>query len=96
VPFFAFFTEMHRLLQPDGRFVGMVPRWDAVTAYGDPDHKRIINELTLVYLSQAKYVRQVGITAMSDYRRLYKADFEIVEWNQNDLEMWFILRAIKT
>src|SRR5207253_648488 len=73
--FFAEFTEYHRILAPHGSLYAAVPAWNSFWAWGDPSHKRIINEGTLSFLSQEEYAKQVGKTAMSDFRFCYRVDF---------------------
>jgi SAM-dependent methyltransferase len=92
--FFAQFDEFWRILKPGGYFIGSAPMWDSMWAWGDPGHTRIITKGSLVFLNQKEY-EQVGTTAMTDYRRIYKGNFEtcgIVEENDN---FGFVLRAIK-
>jgi hypothetical protein len=73
--FFDQFADFWRILRPEGKLILTTPAWDAVTAWGDPSHKRVINEISLVFLDQWLYHDQVGRTQMTDYRRYYKADF---------------------
>lgn len=94
--FFAQFREFWRILKPGGYFCATVPDWRSVWAWGDPSHTRIINEGTLVFLSQVQYKTQVGKTAMSDFRSLLTpADFEIVGARTSGEQFEFVLRAIK-
>lgn len=93
--FFAQFSEFWRLLKPNGHFMAICPSRHSVWAYGDPSHTRIIQLEQLVFLSQNEYERQVGKTPMSDFRNIYKADFESV-YQEDDGEMVrFVLKAIK-
>lgn len=92
--FFAQFSDFHRILKPGGHLFATVPRFDSVWAWGDPSHKRIINRGSLVFLSQDEYEKQVGVTAMSDFRYLYKADFEVVASGKNEHNYNFILKAV--
>jgi SAM-dependent methyltransferase len=93
--FFAQFEEFWRILKPDGYFVGTVPMWDSMWAWGDPGHVRVINDGSLMFLSQQEYVNQVGTTAMADYRPWYKGNFEILSAKEHGDRFGFVLRAIK-
>jgi len=93
--FFAQFSDFWRILKPGGYLCATVPRWDSMWAWGDPSHKRIICPGTLVFLSQAEYKRQVGKTPMSDFRYIYKADFEVVQSTLTDEHFYFVIKAIK-
>lgn len=95
VSFFSLFAELHRILKPNGLLCATVPSWQSLWAWGDPSHTRVINSGSLVFLSQEEYTKQIGKTAMSDFRHIYKVDFK-TEWQQDDKETFaFILRAIK-
>jgi hypothetical protein len=52
-----------------------VPNWDSIWAWGDPGHKRVLNEASFVFLSREMYKEQVGITSMTDYRSLFHGNF---------------------
>lgn len=93
--FFGQFSEFWRILKPGGFLCATVPSWKSEWAWGDPSHTRIITPGTLVFLSQKEYQRQVGVTAMSDFRYLYKADFDIVHSTCDDNVHSFVLRAVK-
>lgn len=93
--FFAQFSEFWRILKPNGLLCATVPSWKSEWAWGDPSHTRIITPGTLVFLSRKEYQKQVGVTAMSDFRYLYKADFDIL-YSQCDGNIHaFVLRAVK-
>ena len=93
--FFAQFEEFHRILKPGGFFCATCPSYRSEWAWGDPSHTRVITSGTLLFLSQAEYRRQVGKTPMSDFRSIYKADFETVHCDEDEERLTFALKAIK-
>jgi SAM-dependent methyltransferase len=93
--FLAQFSEFWRILKPDGMLYATVPIWNGLWSFGDPGHTRIINQGTLVFLSQKEYEKQIGVTAMTDYRYLYKADFDIEFQKEANGSFVFALKAIK-
>lgn len=95
--FFAQWTEFWRLLKPDGFFCGIVPAVSSPWLFGDPGHTRVLPPEIFTFLSQAEYTKQIGVTALADYRRFYRADFEF-EFEQvipDGAQFVFALRAIK-
>jgi SAM-dependent methyltransferase len=93
--FFAHFAEIYRVLKPDGHLIATCPSWQSIWAWGDPSHVRIVSQASLVFLNQQSYRDQVGTTAMTDFRRLWKGDFEAVHSEDNGKAFTFALRAIK-
>lgn len=93
--FFAEFSEYWRILKDGGHLMAMVPDRDSPWAWGDPSHKRIIQEGNLLFLNQSEYESRVGITSMSDFRYLYKANFETVSTKIQDDAFCFVLKALK-
>jgi len=93
--FFNQFTDFWRILKPNGIFCATVPNWDDIGALGEPSHKRVINELTLLHLSQEQYKSNVGKTPRSDFRYLYKADFKLIFLEKTRYRLAFVLEAIK-
>lgn len=92
--FFKEFNEYYRLLTPGGRFFASVPAPNSPWAFGDPSHTRIFHPLWLTFLSQAEYEKQVGVTAMSDFRYLYTADFKTIFAEIKDETFFFVLEKI--
>lgn len=98
--FFAHFSEIWRILKPNGVFVGEVPSRRSGWLWGDPSHTRAIVPESLSFLDQTEYQRQIDClpqhrTAMSDFRSMYKADFHMLDEKDNGTDFVFILRAIK-
>lgn len=92
---FAQFSEFWRVLEPGGLLCASCPSWASMWAWGDPSHTRIISPGTLVFLSQAEYTKQIGKTAMSDFRHIYRADFEPRLVQDDGQQFFFALEAIK-
>ncbi len=93
--FFAQFSELWRILRPGGFLCATVPMWNSPWAWGDPGHSRVISKETLTFLIQDEYKKQVGRTPLTDYRAVYKADFEIQGMSETEHQFGFVLRAIK-
>lgn len=92
---FAQFSDYWRVLEPDGLLCASCPTWHGMWAWGDPSHTRIISPGTLTFLSQAEYTKQIGKTAMSDFRHLYRADFDVVLAEERGETFYFALKAVK-
>lgn len=92
--FFAQWEDFWRILKPGGMFFGTVPLPSSPWAWGDPSHTRIIPRESFIFLSQSAY-EQVGKTAMSDFRYLYKGDFTQEYMADQGECLAFGLRAIK-
>ena len=93
--FFRQFEEFWRILKPGGHLLATCPSRHSVWAWGDPSHTRIVQPEQLLFLSQRTYEEQVGKTAMSDFRYMYKADFEVIYAADNKETVEFIIKAIK-
>lgn len=93
--FFAHFYEIWRILKPQGYLAGSCPRADSIWAWGDPSHRRVINEGSLTFLDRTQYAQQVGKTAMTDFRSLWSGDFESEGIQKTSDQMYFLLRAHK-
>ncbi len=95
--FFAEWSEWYRILKPGGVLCGISPRWDSGWAWGDPGHTRIIGPECMTYLSQDEYTRQVGVSPMTDYRFVYRGDFNAIKMmhDVNFPAFIYILQAVK-
>jgi SAM-dependent methyltransferase len=93
--FFNQFSDFWRILKPDGLFCGSCPMPNSTWAWGDPSHTRVIQKENFVFLSQPFYKENVGATSASDFRYIYKADFDFVFMEEKDDGFRFVLRAIK-
>jgi SAM-dependent methyltransferase len=95
VSFFAHFGEVYRILKPLGYLAGSCPRSDSMWAWGDPSHRRVINEGSFTFLDQTQYAAQVGKTAMTDFRSIWHGDFEAAGLERTDHQLYFMLKAHK-
>lgn len=93
--FFRHFGEIYRTLKPGGLLAATCPSWESIWAWGDPSHTRIISRASICFLDQAQYETQVGSTAMTDFRWLWKGDFEPVHIDDDGERFTFGLRAVK-
>jgi predicted SAM-dependent methyltransferase len=93
--FFAQWSEFWRILKPTGTFFGTCPDWRSEWAWGDPSHTRVIQKEQFMFLDQTKYQRQIGVTAMSDFRYIYQADFTILQAETKESNLMFVLQAVK-
>jgi SAM-dependent methyltransferase len=93
--FFKQWEDFWRILKPEGYFCGTSPAPDSIWAWGDPGHTRIVSKENFVFLSQQQYQIQIGHTPMSDYRYIYKADFDPVHTEVQNGHTIYVLRAVK-
>lgn len=93
--FFAFFSEVARVLKPGGHFLASVPAPNSPWVFGDPGHTRAIPPETLVFLNQEEYQKQVGKTPMTDYRSIYKSSFKTIHLQEDLGVLFFVLENIK-
>jgi hypothetical protein len=93
--FFGQFSEFWRLLEPGGYLAATCPMWNSDWAWGDPSHTRVIQRHQLTFLDQEEYTNQIGVTPMSDFRNIYKADFRLDWFSEESGILAFILQAIK-
>ncbi len=92
--FFAQFYEFWRILKPNGYMCGTVPMWDSMWAWGDPSHTRIITGGSLSYLDQEHYEQQYGKTSTSDFRHIWKGNFQVTV-QESEHQLGFAMKAIK-
>jgi len=95
--FFGMFDEFYRLLKPGGLVCASFPREDSVWAFGDPSHVRVVSPLWFQFLSQKYYIGECDErkTVSSDFRYMYKSDFEVVWGNQDEHANYIIVKAVK-
>ena len=93
--FFNQFSDFYRILKPGGLLIGSAPLWNKQWAFGDVSHTRTIQKESFHFLCQPNYTKEVGKTSMSDFRYLYKADFDIVYIKEQDTTFQFILQTVK-
>lgn len=95
--FFAQWSDFWRILKPGGLFLGIVPLPMSRWAWGDPSHTRVLSPEALTFLDQAEYDKQIGTTPMSDFRSVYRADFEpvLMQPHAATQALHFGLRAVK-
>jgi len=92
--FFKQFSEFWRVLKPNGFFMAKFPSRHSEWACGDPSHTRILQVENFFFLCQPNY-DEVGTTAMSDFRNIYQADFDMVYAIDDKDTVLIILKAIK-
>jgi predicted SAM-dependent methyltransferase len=92
--FFAQFADFWRVLRPGGFFMGSVPSEKSPWAFGDPSHRRVIPMESLTFLSQPNY-ENVGKTPMTDFRRIWRADFDVIHLEKTEHINFFVLQAVK-
>lgn len=90
--FFSEWNEYHRILKTGGHFYATVPALHSPWLWGDPSHRRVICKETLVFLDQREYASQVGRTPMSDFRHIYRGDFEVRHLQTHGDLFAFVLR----
>lgn len=93
--FFKQFSEFWRIMKPEGYLIGTCPMPNSVWAWGDPSHTRIVQKENFVFLSQNFYKNEVGVTSASDFRYIYKADFDFVFMEEKDDSFRFGLKVVK-
>lgn len=92
--FFKQFSQFWRVLKPNGFLLATFPSRTSAWAWGDPSHTRIMQPEQFFFLCQPNY-DEVGSTSMSDFRGIYKADFDIVYTTDDGDTVNVIIKAIK-
>jgi hypothetical protein len=93
--FFNTFVGIWHKLKHGGILFATVPHWLSEWAWGDPSHRRVITPGSLVFLSREEYKKQLGKTAMSDFRDLLgDANFDIVDIVRTEHQLLFALQAV--
>lgn len=93
--FFAQFSEFWRILKPGGFLMGTVPAPNSDWVWGDPSHTRMLHPHNFGFLNQRGY-DEVGKSPISDFRYIYKADFDTVHLNiDTNKSLQFGLQAVK-
>lgn len=94
--FFAEFSEWYRLLKPGGFLCATSPAPTSPWAWGDPSHRRVMSIECLTFLHQPSYTKQVGVSPMSDFRFVFKGDFEpeFLHYGSEG-QFSYVLRAVK-
>lgn len=94
--FFDQWSDIWRILKPGGYFIGTSPHWSSPWCWMDPGHTRAFGPEMMVLLSQPNYDAQVGKTPMTDYRFIYKADFDFIHSKvRDDGTFEYVLQAVK-
>jgi len=89
--FFDHFNELYRILKPGGILYASTPTWSGMWAWSDPGHTRIISEGSLIFLNRDNY-DETGATQMTDYRDIYKGDFELMGAKEEMDSLYFMLK----
>jgi len=69
------------------------PPADSPWVWGDPGHTRFMGPEVYTFLDRREYIKQLGKTPMSDYRRYFTSNWEIVAVRKSDGTV--VLRNIK-
>lgn len=91
--FFDEFSEYWRILKPLGTFHASIPDFRSQDAWGDPSHRRIMTIQTISFLSQ-DYYDLVGKTSMSDFRYLWKKNFNLIDYHVKEECLHFLLQKV--
>lgn len=95
--FFWHFFQIWSILKPGGFLCATVPSRYSEWLWGDPGHCRAIVNASLQFLRQPFYGQCDGDkpTPCSDYRDLWKGDFDVIRSSDDHTTHTFILQAVK-
>ncbi len=93
--FFEEWSEWWRILKPGGTIFATSPHHGSPWAWGDPGHTRIVGGECLTFLTQPNYDKQIGVTSMTDYRFVYKADFDCSYAEVRGFDFIYAMTAVK-
>jgi ubiquinone/menaquinone biosynthesis C-methylase UbiE len=95
--FFGLFSDLWRIVKPDGFVCLSFPAPGSIWAFGDPSHTRVMSPQQFQFLSQKFMIDQCDVkkTAASDFRYVYDKDFEIRYCKEDDGVVYMMLQAIK-
>lgn len=93
--FFAQFSEFWRILKPGGYLIASSPSPKSNWAWGDPGHTRIMSPECFTFVSQKNYTEQIGKSPMTDYRHVFKADFDPMALDVSGESFRYVLKAVK-
>jgi SAM-dependent methyltransferase len=93
--FFDNFDEIWHVLKPGGWLCATVPSRYSMWLWGDPGHRRVILPASLTFLCRPNYDQWLSTTPMSDYRDLFRGDWDLVHSHDNEESHMFVLQAVK-
>lgn len=95
--FFRDFFNIWNVLKPGGYLAMTTPSRFSPWLWGDPGHRRFIGQESVHFLSQRMYDQcdREEPTAASDYRHIWKGDFELIRHQDDKAFNIFVLQAVK-
>lgn len=100
--FFTLWRNIWSILKPGGLVCATTPWWESLWVWQDPGHRMCYSPALLTYLSQAQYEAQVGVTAMTDYRKFWPKPYsfhlrhaEMSGANPKEAGFTFVLQKVE-